>query len=569
MGDIEKVIQLIDDDDEERRVSAALVLGALKTKSVAARKSLLTMLEREHPNERRAAARALGEIGATASIPALVARVLDPAESVRAAATEAVRSFGEDAVPQVESALKQTSVESERAHLSELLAMLGGVDAIAALLTGLNRASEDAARAAALRFRQAIKGASAAERKRDRLVVEGLLFPKKSRAKAKAASKKASTNVNEQADVATEFGDLPDPIVRVAAVKILGYLEDKNAVPALLKVVANPNEDDRVRAEAVVALRFALGKERRAPDVQLCLVDMLATASPTLGRAAMDTLQNLTLDADAAASLAALAQQGTREIAQFSILALGSLDDKRARRALIDLVRLGFPAERAKTAAMALHGDKRAVPMALDVLQNEDLTEGSERVLLFADILNSVGDAMTPSQLSKLVDVAVARVDAGSPGYESIVKIARGVAPEPLADGLRALVSTLRRRKNNDKAAAVLGLLEKGDAARPEDKFRHAVIALSQSRKDTRPQARGRDPALKLFTELLDDGLDVAKRLAKERTVDDEARFYLGWHFIEEGHSFGEELLDDIIARKPRTKLARMAKNKKALELEA
>ena len=120
----------------------------------------------------------------------------------------------------------------------------------------------------------------------------------------------------------------------------------------------------------------------------------------------------------------------------------------------------------------------------------------------------------------------------------------------------------------NDKAAAVLSLLDRGGEATAEDKFRLAMIELKQSRKDTKPNSRARDPSLKTFQELIDDKVDVGALLKKERSLDNDDRFYLGWHFIEGGEPLGEELLEEIIKKSPRTKLARMAKNKLKLEAE-
>ena len=45
--------------------------------------------------------------------------------------------------------------------------------------------------------------------------------------------------------------------------------------------------------------------------------------------------------------------------------------------------------------------------------------------------------------------------------------------------------------------------------------------------------------------------------------------FFLGFHFAEEGEPVGEEMLREVIARAPRSKLAKAAKNKLALEAES
>lgn len=568
MSDVDKIIRLLEDPDIERRVAAARVLGALKSKSAAPK--LIELLAHPTPDARRAAAIALGEIKAAKGLSPLVDSLLDPAPTVRMAAQSAVRVFGDKAVGPLQRKLDATTVDSERALLSTALASLGGASATGALLLGLADATEDAARAAALRFRQEIKGAPEAERRAHRKVIEGYLD--KDAAPSKA-TKKASTKKARAKESATSStsevvaAKLVHQHARAAAAKMLGFLEDRGATDRLVALAEDPTEPLVVRVEAVVGVRFALGNDRKAPVVQNALVALLQNAPPTLARATMDTLQNLILDDTATKALAALGQDASRDIAQFAILALASLDTKASAKALAHLIHHGQPIERAQAAAQALAGNTKAVPLVSAILSDREILGGSTRVQLCADVLSPV-DKFTPAQRKKFVALTVESVEEGRPGYEALVKVAREKDGEALADGLRTLVTSLRRRKRNEKAAAVLGLLERGDRATPEDRFRHAILALGQSRKDTRPQARQRDEALKLFAELLDDGADLMRLLKKEKGVDDEDRFYLGWHFIEEGHSVGEELLDDIIARKPRTKLARMAKNKKKLELD-
>jgi hypothetical protein len=47
--------------------------------------------------------------------------------------------------------------------------------------------------------------------------------------------------------------------------------------------------------------------------------------------------------------------------------------------------------------------------------------------------------------------------------------------------------------------------------------------------------------------------------------VDLEHLYYVGFHFAEEGHPIGEELLGEVVKKGGRSKVAKMAKNKLAL----
>src|SRR5204862_5343184 len=84
---------------------------------------------------------------------------------VRDAAIEAVLAFGEEAVPALRARLDQTP-PAEKRPLEELLARLGGRDALSSLLAALPPDDLDGARAAVLPLRQRMKDASARERKR-------------------------------------------------------------------------------------------------------------------------------------------------------------------------------------------------------------------------------------------------------------------------------------------------------------------------------------------------------------------------------------------------------------------
>jgi hypothetical protein len=74
------------------------------------------------------------------------------------------------------------------------------------------------------------------------------------------------------------------------------------------------------------------------------------------------------------------------------------------------------------------------------------------------------------------------------------------------------------------------------------------------------------DPVFAQFSRLAASGYPVAKQLAKEKDVSDEALYALGFRLIESNdgsnEELGAELLQGIIDERPRSKLAKAAKNK-------
>jgi hypothetical protein len=80
-------------------------------------------------------------------------------------------------------------------------------------------------------------------------------------------------------------------------------------------------------------------------------------------------------------------------------------------------------------------------------------------------------------------------------------------------------------------------------------------------------RATGADaPVLEQFTRLAMKGYPVARKLAREKDVDDADIYALGFRMCEskedEDQELGAELLRGLIEERPRSKLARNAKNK-------
>jgi hypothetical protein len=159
------------------------------------------------------------------------------------------------------------------------------------------------------------------------------------------------------------------------------------------------------------------------------------------------------------------------------------------------------------------------------------------------------------------------RFAGGERGWEALLDIVRDADAEAVAGALRTLAAKLRKSDNVEKALSAMRLLSRNDGATDDDRYALASLELGRSIRDTRPAARAGDDALKQLSALVARGFDVAAALRKDRGIDLEQIFYVGFHFSEEGHPIGEELLTEVVKKGGRTKIAKMAKNK--LELES
>ena len=97
-----------------------------------------------------------------------------------------------------------------------------------------------------------------------------------------------------------------------------------------------------------------------------------------------------------------------------------------------------------------------------------------------------------------------------------------------------------------------------------------ASLELVKSNRDTRPASRAGDESLRLLSGLVKHGFDVANALKKDRVLELDHLYYVGFHFTEEGHALGEELLEEDLSKKGgRAKVEKMAKKNKLALAEA
>jgi hypothetical protein len=99
-----------------------------------------------------------------------------------------------------------------------------------------------------------------------------------------------------------------------------------------------------------------------------------------------------------------------------------------------------------------------------------------------------------------------------------------------------------------------------------DQRFFLALLALEAAGEGILRSLSADDPVFAQFSRLAAKGYPVAKQLAKNGDVSDEQLYALGFRLIESGdgsnEELGAELLQGIIDERPRSKLAKAAKNK-------
>jgi hypothetical protein len=292
------------------------------------------------------------------------------------------------------------------------------------------------------------------------------------------------------------------------------------------------------------------------------LLEAAADDDRALAQVALHTLGSLELGAEHAKRLEKLVSHPELERARFVIEQLGRQRGPDAAKVLVKVLRESDK-RRAEIASAALAFNDDAVPLLGKALLE---TTDVDRAWMIRNVLRPTAKKISPAVRKQLLETAMSRLEDGERGWEALLDVARDGDPDAAALALRALVAKLKKGGNADKAAAVLSILCRSDRATDDDRYLRASLELAKSGKDTRPAARAGDESLRQLGVLVDRGFDVAKALRGDRSIDLDQLYYVGFHFLEEGHPVGEELLKDVVKKGGQKKIARMAKNKLSLD---
>jgi hypothetical protein len=528
MSETDKIIKMLEDPSVEKRIAAAIVVGELRIKKPEAAAKLAGLIDSGVPVLQRHALEALTAMGSAKKVVLKAMDLLGSnVEDVRRAAAAALRSVGDDIVPLIRERLAK-SEGHERRSLDAILADVGGKDAFATLLDGLATSEGEAAKAAALSVRQHLKDAGARERRSYLAETEKYLKKHKD----------------------------AGPSAICAAIKILGYLEDPSAASTLLSYVS-PKSPPAMRQEALIALRFVVQGKPSAKVLE-ALVEAAESSDRPLAHTALHTLGTLTLPTNTLSRFEKLLMHEDPERVRFAANLLAPHASKALVKALLqpDKGRAGIVAE----TLMAGKSDDAANAIASALVGSKD----PDRAWLLGKVLLPVAKSVSPKLRKEMIAQAEKRLKAGDRGWEAPLEVAQAADGEAVGKALRSLADRLGR-KDEQRAATVLGLLMRTPSATDDDRYDLASIELRTSSLDTRPQTRAADGALTRLRYLVGRGFDVAGALRKDRSLELDHLYYVGFHFSEEGHSLGDDLLEHVIKKGGKSKVAKAAKNKLSL----
>lgn len=259
-------------------------------------------------------------------------------------------------------------------------------------------------------------------------------------------------------------------------------------------------------------------------------------------------------------------------------LALLDAPDAAARRFVIDKLHGRSNPDFAAALARQLHQPDKTVRAAAltELEQTEAGRTALVRELLDAPAPDSawvLARAQVPfaatlsTSLRKEIFTRACRyLDDGDRRADALLFLLREADARQLRHWLDERAVGLRKKKNYAAAMPYFRLLTRDPACGESSRFEAAGCAVKLSAHDLASDARQADPALHLFATLLHRHETEPIRLVEAaRWLDAEDLFYLGFHFAERAQperDFGAQLLQLLIKRAGRTKLAKDAKSK-------
>ncbi|HEU4726961.1 MAG TPA: HEAT repeat domain-containing protein [Kofleriaceae bacterium] len=615
------IIGLCDSDRVELRAAAATVLAAVGKGDKAATAALTGRLSDPDLQVRRIALEGLAEMGTGGLAPQLVPLLRSDDDTLAERARQLLARAGASAETTLRKEIGTGPVAARRVMIQLLLQRqtAPAIDAVLDQLADeelgeqalqLVRAELDRTRAepatgkraglAALIETAAIKRTVEAGKQLARAWAAAQQ-PRAAKAKAKA---KARANANARAKAkpkhsteeaggsngagpaaapATPEDALQDPDVARgmatlgALLRLVGYLARPETQSLLLRY-GGADQPRPIRLAAIAGLRriVAQSEARGTEKVIEALIDLADGDDLVVAQAAVDTLRGARIPEALAKRFAALAKSKNAVAQKLAMERLPAGGGASAVKALIDALGGDDPTARDAAARGLAKAPEAVLPLIRALLAASD----EHIARRYAGVLRSHRGHVSNQAADELVERVRELLELHARGKATTDQIVlERVLGELVADLAPArhvglLFDRARKLRKAGKAIEAFGSLKpllrsRADidtAIDDEQRFLLAVLALEAAGDGLIRTTRTDDPVFDQFARLAAKGFPVAHRLAREDEVSDEAIYALGFRLLESPdgahQDLGAELLQGIIDERPRSKLAKAARNK-------
>jgi hypothetical protein len=593
------VIDLLEHERADLRAAAATVLAAIGKGDRAVAAALTDRLTDPDPVVRRIALEGLAAMGASGLAPRLVPLLRGGDDVLAERAAQLLAAEGGAAETALRRELASGPVGARRT-MAQLLLRRASVAAVAAVLDQLAdpefgeqalqlvRAELDAGndKLAALVEKAAVERATLAGKelqkewaRAEKAAARGAADAKKARAKKSNGAGAGAAGANGHAAAAAD--PLRDPAVAGgvaelgALLRLIGYLARPSTQGMLLAQTA----EDRprpIRLAAIAALRRIVAhSEARGTEKAIeALIEYADGADLAVAQAAVDTLRGARIPESLARAFAALAKSKNAAAQTLAMERLPAGGGASAVKALVEALGGGDPTARDAAARGLAKAPEAVLPLVRALVEATD----EQVARRYAAAIRAHKAHVSSTAIDELVEAARGHMEQFLKGKATADSVlAERVLGELIADvapthHVELLFERAKRLRKAGKAVEAFGSLKSLlrsradlDAAIDDDnRFLLALLAIEAVGESVLRNTD--DPVLAQFSRLSARGYPVARKLAREKDVSDEAIYGLGFRLLETKDAgnmeLGAELLQGIIDERPRSKLAKSAKNK-------
>jgi hypothetical protein len=616
------IIGLLDSDRVDLRAAAATVLAAVGKGDRSVEAALADRLADADDGVRRIALDGLAGMGATGIAPQLVPLLRGGDEELAERAAQLLAQQGAAA----ESALRKeigAGPIAARRVIAQLLLRRGTQPAVEAVIDQLGgdelgeqalqlvrheidqgneklaklidkiavARATDAGKALAKAWARALKppasGAPAKAKPGAKAAAKASKGGKKAGKQPASAAAEAAAAAGAAATDAAPAPAAVDPqrdpaVARGIAelgglLRLIGYLARPQAQPLLLKYTA-PEQPQPIRLAAVASLRRIVAQSEAAGTEKTiaALIELADGEDAAVAQAAVDTLHGARIPEALAKPFAALARSRHAFAQKLAMERLPAGGGAGVIKALVDALGGDDPTARDAAARGLAKAPEAVLPLTRALLATED----EQIARRYAAALRAHRGHISSQAADELVAAVRAAMERTAKGKSTADQIllervlAELVADLAPARHVELLFERARRLHKAGKPTEAFGSLKpllrsRADldaAIDDEQRFFLARLALEVSGEGILRTARDDDPVFEQLARLAAKGFPVARRLSREQDVSDEAIYALGFRLLESGDGAGEdlgaELLQGIIDERPRSKLAKAARNK-------
>jgi hypothetical protein len=592
------VIDLLESERVDLRMAAATVLAAIGKSDKSVLGALTSRLGDADAGVRRVALDGLAEMGAAGIAPKLVPLLRGDDEILAERAASLLAQQGAAAEGTLRKEIAAGPVAARRV-MAQLLLRRGTQPAVEAVVEQLGhpefgeqalqlvRSELDTGNDKLANLVEKIAVARAGELGKEL----GKTWAKAQKAadaaakEAKAASKKKSKNgangSNGHAVAAPDpmkDEEVAEGVARLGALlRLIGYLA-RPSTQKLLLDYADPSEPRPIRLAAIAGLRriVAQSEARGTEKVIETLIDYADGADLAVAQSAVDTLRGARIPEALAKPFAALAKSKNVSAQKLAMERLPAGGGASAVKALVEALGGDDPTARDAAARGLAKAPEAVLPVTRALLEATD----EQVARRYTGVLRSHRGHVSNQAIDELVERVREQMDRSLKGKASadqlvlervLAELIADIAPAKHVELLFERAKRLRKAGKPVEAFGSLKPLLRSradlDAAIDDDqRFFLALLSLEAAGEGLMNRTHADDPVFEQFSRLAAKGYPVAKQLARNGDVSDEQLYALGFRLIESGDAsneeLGAELLQGIIDERPRSKLAKAAKNK-------